>query len=198
MSRNTNAGPSSSSETSILLSITSSASPSTSYTIHINQNDDDSSYWGNSSDNRDSSLSDHQNQCEKPDFSECSSFGSLDSSDDEVPLINLTPPNISDSNQDVDSVCLHSGHSTRNVQISDEDEDSSSTNEEIDCSTNEPLPNSSTSLHAMGTTRDLLNSSSCSTLSTYNESSVMTDQGNEIIMIPSENYQVANMLHTTL
>ena len=190
MSSNTNAGPSSSSETSILLPTTSSASPSTSYAIHINQNDDDSSYWGNSSDNPDSSLSDHQNQCEKPDFSECSSIGSLDSSDDEVSLINLTPPNISDLNQDVDSHLVH--------QISDEDEDSSSTNEDIYCSTNEPLPNSSTSLHAMGTTRDLLNSSSCSTPSTYNESSVMTDQGNEIIMIPNEIYQVANMLHTTL
>ena len=194
MSSNTNAGPSSSSETSVLLPTTSSASPSTSYAIHINQNDD-SSYWGNSSDNPDSSLSDHPNQRDKPDFPECISISSLDSSDDEVSLINLTPPNISDLNQDVDS---HSSHSTRNTQISDEDEDSSSTNEEIDCSTNEPLPNSSTSIHAMGTTRVLLNSSSCSTPSTYNESSVMTDQGNEIVMIPSEIYQVANMLHTTL
>lgn len=150
-SSSNNSGPSSSSEKSPLLQSTSSQSPDTSHRNHPN---DDASSNLESCDNLDSSLSDHH-QCDTSDSSECSSVrdsdcDSLDSSDDEL------SPIISSANIEIN-------HSTSSADSIDE-----------------PRPNSSTSLHVMGTTRDHLNSSSCSTSSTHNESSstVMTGQGN--------------------
>ena len=115
----------------------------------------------------DSSFSDNQNQSDTSYFSHCSSIRDSDCDsvdnfdDDECSLTNLTS-NISYSIQDF---VFTSPWSSQNSEISPnshEDKESSSDDEDIDCSTssdysmNTPLTNQSTTLQLLGTARDNL------------------------------------------
>ena len=169
---------------------TLSKGPNTSHTDHLSRNDDNSSKLEQSRDpsntDPDSSFSDNQNQSDTSDFSDCSSIRDSDCDsmdnfdDDECSLTNLTS-SISNSIQ----YDFTSPWSSQNSEISpnsDEDKESSSDDEDIDCSAssdysmNTPLTNQSTTLQVLGTARDNL---SCSTSFMHNGSStVLTDQGN--------------------